>query len=87
MRARIVANLTGLFRQYPEWSGAWFGTNPLASPAPEKTRNWSPDGMQAVADGLALGLADRDGDVRGQAIAGLFGQRRGAAHDPQSERA
>jgi putative heme-binding domain-containing protein len=71
MRARIVANLAGLFRQYPEWSGAWFGANPLAGPVPEKTRNWSPEGMQAVADGLALGLADRDGAVRAEAIAGL----------------
>ncbi len=71
MRARIVANLAGLFRQYPEWSGAWFGTNPLAGPTPEKTRNWSPQGMQAVADGLALGLADRDREVRAEAIAGL----------------
>ena len=71
MRARIVANLAGLFRQYPEWSGAWFGSNPLAGPAPVKSRKWSPEGMQAVADGLALGLADRDREVRAEAIAGL----------------
>ena len=34
MRARIVANLAGLYRRYPEWSGAWFGTNPLAGRVP-----------------------------------------------------
>jgi putative heme-binding domain-containing protein len=79
MRVRIVANLAGLFRQYPEWSGEWFGTNPLAGPAPEKTRNWTPAGMQAVADGLALGLFDRDGAVRAQAIAGLAQVGRDAA--------
>jgi putative heme-binding domain-containing protein len=71
LRARIVRDLAGQFRRYPEWSGAWWGTNPLAGPAPEKTRNWSREGMQAVADGLALGLADRDAEVRSQAIAGL----------------
>ena len=47
VRARIVANLAGLYRQYPEWSGSWFGTNPLAGPAPEKTRDWSPKGCKA----------------------------------------
>ena len=71
IRIRIVANLAGIFRQYPEWTGAWFGSNPLAGPAPEKNRNWSPEGMQAVADGLAHGLLDRDREVRAAAIAGL----------------
>jgi putative heme-binding domain-containing protein len=71
LRARIVANLAGLYRRYPEWSGAWFGTNPLAGPAPEKSRDWAPEGMQGVVRGLAQGLADRDSAVRSQAIAGL----------------
>src|SRR5262249_34679588 len=33
VRARIMANLAGLYRRYPEWSGSWFGTNPLAGRA------------------------------------------------------
>src|SRR5262249_48530082 len=37
VRARLVANLAGLYRQYPEWTGAWFGTNPLAGEFPQKT--------------------------------------------------
>src|SRR6185437_5040584 len=45
--------------------------NPLAGPAPEKTREWDRNGMQAVADGLARGLADRDAAVRAEAIVGL----------------
>ena len=71
LRGRIVENLSGIFRQYPEWSGAWYGPNPLASEPPSKTRNWSPEGMQAIADGLAIGLVDRDAEVRARAIAGL----------------
>ncbi len=71
LRARIVENLAGIFRQYPEWSGDWYGPNPLASEPPSKTRNWSPEGMQAVADGLAIGLVDRDAEVRARAIVGL----------------
>jgi putative heme-binding domain-containing protein len=71
LRARIVANLAGLYRRYPEWSGSWFGPNPLAGGFPEKTRDWSPDGMRGVVRGLALGLADRDGEVRAGAIGGL----------------
>ncbi len=71
IRGRIIANLSGLYRRYPEWSGAWFGTNPLAGRFPEKTRNWSPEGMTAVLRGLALGLADRDSSVRSLAIGGL----------------
>ena len=34
VRGRIVANLAGLYRRYPEWSGQWFGTNPLAGAVP-----------------------------------------------------
>ena len=66
-----MANLAGLYRRYPEWSGQWFGTNPLAGPFPRKTADWSAEGMKAVEDGLALALADRDSAVRFQAIVGL----------------
>src|SRR5262249_28061453 len=58
VRVRIVANLVGLYRRYPDWSGSWFGTNPLAGPSLEKTRDWSPEGMAAVRHGLAVGLVD-----------------------------
>jgi putative membrane-bound dehydrogenase-like protein len=70
-RARMVANLAGLYRRYPVWSGHWFGTNPLAGQLPRKTRDWDRQGMAAVLQGLAQGLADRDPGVRRQAIAGL----------------
>ena len=71
IRLRIVENLAGLYRVYPDWSGAWFGTNPLAGQFPEKTKDWSREGMDAVIDSLALGLSDRDRLVRRQAIVGL----------------
>ena len=71
VRGRIVANLAGQYRSYPEWSGQWFGTNPLAGPLPRKTAEWSAAGSKAVEDGLALALADRDSAVRFQAIVGL----------------
>ena len=71
VRGRIVTTLAGLYRCYPEWSGTWFGTNPLAGRFPEKTQNWSPEGMAAVLQGLTLGLADRDRSIRSQAIVGL----------------
>ncbi len=71
MRGRIVANLAGQYRRYPDWSGQWFGTNPLAGPLPRKTADWSAAGSKAVEDGLALALADRDSAVRFQAIVGL----------------
>jgi HEAT repeat protein len=71
VRGRIVANLAGLYRTYPEWPGTWFGTNPLAGRFPAKTRNWSPEGMAEVLRGLTRGLADRDRLVRAQAIEGL----------------
>ncbi len=70
-RARIVATLAGLYRQYPDWSGHWFGTNPLAGQFPAKTRDWDPAGMEGVLLGLALGANDRDPGVRLQAIADL----------------
>ena len=84
VRGRIVANLAGLYRRYPEWSGSWFGTNPLAGRFPEKTRDWSPEGMAGVLRGLAVGLADRDSLVRSQAIAGLA--RAGPAAAPHAPR-
>jgi putative heme-binding domain-containing protein len=70
-RAWIVSNLAGLYRQYPEWTGYWFGTNPLAGQFPQKTKDWAPDGMKAVLDGLSMGLADSNASVRMAAIAGL----------------
>ena len=53
-RARILETLAGLYRQYPEWSGNWFGTNPLAGQFPSKTKDWDPAGMEGVLLGLAL---------------------------------
>lgn len=70
-RVRIVGNLAGLYRQYPAWSGNWFGTNPLAGQLPKKTRDWQPEGMSGVLRGLALGLTDGDTKVRLRAIVGL----------------
>ena len=69
--AQIVETLAGLYRQYPEWSGHWFGTNPLAGQFPSKTKDWDPAGMEGVLLGLALGARDLDPGVRLQAIAGL----------------
>ena len=71
LKARIVANLAGLLHRYPEWSGQWFGTNPLAGQFPRKTADWSPEGMKGVQNGLALALTDRNSSVRFQAIVGL----------------
>ncbi len=80
LRLRIVANLARLYRQYPEWSGDWYGPNPLAGAPPSKTRDWSPEGMGLVLRGLATGLADRDAEVRERAIEGL--SRAGSAAAP-----
>ena len=71
VRARIVANLAGQIKRYPEWSGQWFGTNPLAREAPRKTADWSAEGMKAAQAGLAQGLTDPDNSVRFQAIIGF----------------
>jgi len=71
VRARVVSILAGLYRRYPEWSGNWFGTNPLGGQFPQKTRDWQPEGMTAVLRGLAKALSDRDPEVRLQAIVGL----------------
>ena len=79
VRGRIVANLAGQLRKYPDWNGSWFGTNPLGGPFPRKTKDWDPDAMRAVLDGLSRGLADRDGGVRFQAITATCGRRQGCS--------
>ncbi len=71
IRGRLVANLAGLHRRLPEWSGHWFGTNPLAGDLPRKTRPWSIEGMTRVVVGLTQALSDDDASVRRAAIAGL----------------
>ncbi|WZO97454.1 HEAT repeat domain-containing protein [Isosphaeraceae bacterium EP7] len=70
-RDKIVRTLAGLYRTYPAWTGAWFGTNPLAGEFPAKTVNWDTRAMTAVIKGLALGIEDPDPAVRRSAIAGL----------------
>jgi putative heme-binding domain-containing protein len=79
LRGRIVANLAGLYRQYPAWTGQWFGTNPLAGDLPQKTENWDPGAMRAVLAGLARGLTDPESAVRREAIAGLLNAGNSAA--------
>ncbi len=71
VRLRLVANLAGLYRRYPEWTGHWFGTNPLAGTQPQKSRNWSSEGMARVAAGMIGALGDADPGVRLRAIEGL----------------
>jgi putative membrane-bound dehydrogenase-like protein len=71
-RARIVANLAGLYRQYPPWSGHWFGTNPLAGSFPEKTKDWDRNAMAKIIETLGRGLDDPAVEVRRKAIAGLL---------------
>jgi putative membrane-bound dehydrogenase-like protein len=71
VRLVIVRTLAGLYRQYPDWSGNWFGTNPLAGRPPRKTRDWDPAGMASAFDGLRAALGDSDAKVRREAIAGL----------------
>ncbi|MGC8638340.1 MAG: HEAT repeat domain-containing protein [Isosphaeraceae bacterium] len=71
VRGRIVACLAGQYRTYPEWTGAWWGPNPLAGPFPKKTVNWAPEGMETVLQGLRLGFADRDATVRFQTSVAL----------------
>ena len=71
IRGRIVACLAGEYRRYPEWTGDWWGPSPLTGPFPKKTRDWSPEGMRTVLDGLGQGLADRDATVRFQSIVAL----------------
>ena len=71
-RARLVATLGGLYRKYPEWSGRWFGTNPLVGRFPQKSVDWDNAAMGRVQQGLTLALGDKASGVRLQAIAGLF---------------
>jgi len=40
IRQRIITTLAGLYQTYPDWTGDWFGTNPLAGPFPEKSKDW-----------------------------------------------
>jgi putative heme-binding domain-containing protein len=70
-RDKLVRTLAGLYRKYPAWTGAWFGTNPLAGEFPLKTVNWDNQAMLGVIRGLAVGLVDPDPAVRRAAIAGL----------------
>ena len=70
-RARVVACLAGNYRKYPEWSGNWFGTNPLAGDFPKKTKDWDPSAMASIRESLTTALKDSDAGVRLQAIAGL----------------
>jgi putative membrane-bound dehydrogenase-like protein len=71
-RAKVVATLAGLYRKYPPWSGAWFGTNPLAGQFPRKTEPWDPAAMARVQAGLSVAFKDASPAVRLQAIAGLL---------------
>jgi putative heme-binding domain-containing protein len=72
-KARVLSAMAGNYRRYPEWSGQWYGTNPLAGSMPKKTRDWSAEGMNAVLHGLVKGLKDADPLVRRPAIGGLIG--------------
>ena len=67
----MLACLAGQYRRYPEWTGEWFGPDPLAGALPKKSEPWSPVGMTAVLRGLGVGLKDDDASVRYQAIFGL----------------
>ncbi len=71
IRSRLLGNIAGQYRKYPDWSGNWFGTNPLAGEFPAKTVDWDPAAMGLVLDTMAAGLADPDASVRRQAIIGL----------------
>ena len=71
-RARLVATLAGLYRAYPDWTGNWWGPNPLAGEPPRKTRDWDPVGMSAVLGALSASLNDPEPSVRREAIVGLI---------------
>ena len=73
VRSRILANLAGQYRKYPEWDGHWFGTNPLAGAFPAKTVDWDRLAMRAVLVGLAHGLVDPTASVRRTSIAAFSG--------------
>lgn len=70
-RAGIVANLAGLYRGYPPWSGSWFGTNPLAGEFPRKTEPWDKTSMERVFTGLRQAANDDQPEVRKEAYRGL----------------
>ncbi len=70
-RTRIVAGLAGLYRKYPAWTGAWFGTNPLAGTFPTKTVDWDPAAMDAIFKTLVRALSDSAPTVRTRAITAL----------------
>jgi putative heme-binding domain-containing protein len=70
-RGRLTDVVGGLYRRYPDWSGAWYGSNPVANAFPRRTRDWDPEGMETVLHGLILALHDSDGEVRRRAIVGL----------------
>ena len=46
VRGRVVAALAGQYRKYPDWTGTWFGPNPLAGAFPRKTVPWTPEGCR-----------------------------------------
>ena len=71
VRGRMITCLAGQYRRYPEWSGAWFGPDPLAAGFPKKTEPWTAEGMAVVLRGLSVGIKDADASVRYQAILGL----------------
>jgi putative heme-binding domain-containing protein len=71
VRCRIVANLANLYHARPDWSGQWYGPNPLAGEEPAKTKPWSPEGMGRVLASLAKASSDPDQAVRRTAINGL----------------
>lgn len=71
-RIELMKVLSRLYRQYPDWSGNWFGTNPLAGEFPARTRDWDPEAMAVVARALARGLSDSEPAVRRAAVAGLL---------------
>ena len=73
-RAVLVGTLAGLYFQYPEWSGAWFGTNPLAGRFPRKSVPWDKAAMARIQGALAAALQDPAPQVRSKAIAGLFAE-------------
>jgi HEAT repeat protein len=70
VRGRMIAILAGQYRTFPEWTGDWWGPNPLANKFPSKTRDWDA-GREFVLRALGTGLSDRDPSVRFQAIIAL----------------
>ena len=71
-RTKLVATLSGLYHQYPAWTGAWFGTNPLAGQLPQKSQPWDAGAMSRIQAGLTVALNDPDSEVRLRAVAGLY---------------